>query len=303
MIVQRSHMARVGLGKGWTMPAWTAAPWPVYRVDLVTAESQKVIKLAVDDVVRERVRRALAIAGGVFVPVENRPMRTWSPASAPDVDEFYRAAANATADDAAAVIKLVEQWGTLGVGFLAPSEAPNAIALSEAWETVNGAPGVMGGEASIAPLPARELLRRDSLLATQAALRAFQLRRRRLDELRRQPRYHRPHWRAFVDELGAALFSVHPTHVWDDELDMPRPAWSVQSLDEVLRLRIWTLATAPGQWRKCPCGEVFVSTDPRKIFCDPACARRASAAASYARRKRRATSKGRTERKPQARGR
>jgi hypothetical protein len=245
-----------------------------------------VAELSVDDVVRERVRRALAIAGGVFVPLGKRPIRTWSPAAAPYVDDFCRAAASATADDVTAVIKIVEHWGPLGVGFLAPPEAPNAIALAEAWEAVHSAQSVTEGETPIAPWPARELLNKDSLAATQAALRAFQLRLRKLDELRRRPRHHRPRWRAFVDELGAALFSVHPTHVWDDERDEPRPAWSVKSLDELLRLRIWTLATAQGQWKKCPrCGGVFVTMDLRKDFCDGACARRASAAAAYARKK------------------
>jgi len=283
-----------------TMRVWTGVPWPVYDVELVTADSTRVASLSVTTSDRERLQTALATAGGVFIRVDDRARKTWNPAAESESEAFYRDALGVNYQDTTKLTGFLNRWGTLGVGFQVPPSHPSAGAVSEAWLAVHGDPT---NEAPPAPLAVRALLRHDSLVATQAALAEYQTAVQRLATLRRSPRRDRSQWRAFLDDLEPRLFSIHPTYVWNDARRAPAPAWRVTSLEEALRLHAWSLATAPGQWRRCPrCGGVFTTTDPRKKFCESACARRASAAASYARSKSRARrSSSRSRRNPTTR--
>src|SRR3989442_11908549 len=86
-VAQSTHM-KLKTRKGYSVSPWAERPWPVCRVELATADTAK---LAADmsDGVRESLRAALAGVGGVFVPLDEQPVRTWNLATRDDRAEAF----------------------------------------------------------------------------------------------------------------------------------------------------------------------------------------------------------------------
>jgi hypothetical protein len=248
----------------------------VYRVELLTADSPGVERLAGNAMGADQLRRALSSVGGMFQVVPECIMppnasRHWDLSAPDDVRAFMGDALAVPRADDQAIVRFIQKWGILDV---AGANIPSSAKPERPWEI-----------SAVFPFD-------DTLHDARDVLKQAQGIGGQLRQLKRTPA-READWRAVAEQLEPWLSSVHPTIRWDRD-EGPLPAWTVGRPVELLFVTLWDWATQGGQMRRCRrCDAWFVRRDPRKIFCTTACTNRASAAASYERRRHAMARKGR----------
>jgi hypothetical protein len=93
------------------------------------------------------------------------------------------------------------------------------------------------------------------------------------------------HWRAFGWAISEHLRGVRPALDW--RAGRVIAAWDVPTLDALLWVQLWNVATGGAAIRQCRhCRKWFPVGRRGKVYCSRVCTNRASAAASYEARKR-----------------
>jgi hypothetical protein len=268
-----------GAKTGHRLSAWQGVEWPVAPLELLTAESPDLDRVAGSAVPLKELRRALTEVGGVLrVPrvlgLNPPAVRSWHLADRNKAEEFTREACNVRVKDAGEVIRFVQKWGALDVVgadiplMARPKRPPEIVATFPFDDTLR---------------ETREVLAQAQDIVSQ------------LSSLGRS-RKHESQWWALTERIEPWLSAVHPTIRWDADKG-PLPTWTVQRPVEVLFITLWDWATSGGRLKRCRyCGAWFVGSDPRKKYCTIACTNRASAAATYKRRRDAATRGGRRKR-------
>jgi len=225
----------------------------------------------------ERPKDELRTLGGYFGQQEEEPVRYYDLAEPSNAARLFAAVGQIDPRNTEAVVRLIDEWGLLGVGMRTRGFQPSSeISL-------------YGSDSLQAIVDELELFQQHAgWLAALQARDAVALRKAGVNDTASRVTDRKEKWRqrwlAFSDSLEQRISAVHPIIGWDGEREAARPAWILRCPRDVLWATLWDCATDGGRLRRCKnrtCRSFFVATDPRRQCCSRTCSKRKAASDWY----------------------
>ena len=272
---------------------WQGIRWAVHRRALITADNVDTMPPAPWMWPRskdpsqdsrwllgseaERVKDELRTLGGVFGQQEEKPARHYDLAEPSNATRFVAAVGQIDPRNTEAVVRLIDEWGLVGVGMTTRGFQPSLKISSYASDSLQ------------AIVDELELFQQHTRwLAALQARDAVALRKAGVNDTASRVTDRKEKWRQrwldFSCSVEERISAVHPIIGWDGETETARPAWILRCPRDVLWATLWDWATQGGRLRRCEnrtCRSFFVATDPRRQCCSRTCSKRRAASDWY----------------------
>lgn len=225
----------------------------------------------------ERPKDELRTLGGVFGQQEEEPVRYYDLAEPSNAARLFAAVGQIDPRNTEAVVRLIDEWGLLGVGMATRGFQPSSEIC------------LYGSDSLQAIVDELELFQQHARwLAALQARDAIALRKAGVNDTASRVTDRKEKWRqrwlAFSHSLEQRISAVHPIIGWDGETEAARPAWILRCPRDVLWTTLWDCATDGRRLRRCEnrtCRTFFVATDPRRQCCSRTCSKRKAASDWY----------------------
>jgi hypothetical protein len=252
--------------------AWQPLKWAVWRVVLVTADDDDLLRRLVPRRYLAQLHGDLQAVQGLFVAGGDGPLACLELSDTETAERLVRAVLQLELSDVKAVTNFLNTWGKLGVGPVLWDKPPLPALAGRVFGQLD--------TSDCAP---------ESLGRIRQEITKF---RQHVDWLERlKQRGTTREWEKFAESLDRPLRHLHPTIRLVPGVGAS-PAFSVQTPADMLWATLWDWATRGGRLRRCRhCDALFLAADPRKVYCSIICTNRASAMRWYrkkGRKKRRA---------------
>ena len=271
---------------------WQGIRWAVHRRALITADNVDTMPplpwmwpLSTDPSSdrwllgskAECIKDELRTLGGVFGQQEEEPVRYYDLAEPSNAARLVAAVGQIDPMNTEAVVRLIDEWGLLGVGMTTRGFEPSSEI------------SFYGSDSLQAIVDELELFQQHARwLAALQARDAVALRKAGINDAASRVTDRKEKWRqrwlAFSHSLEQRISAVHPIIRWDGETEAARPAWILRCPRDVLWATLWDCATDGGRLRRCEnrtCRSFFVATDPRRQCCSRTCSKRKAASDWY----------------------